>query len=113
MTASPSFNYFVISSTPTHGGSSAMAQQMTMFGKAATTSFTATRTTKAQRSGAVAVRAGPYDAELVQTAVSISAMCLDAGEDPSPCWRLIRIPRLGESCSNPLQHPQICYLDAY
>ena len=47
---------------------------MTMFSKAATASFTTATTTKAQRRGAVAVRAGPYDAELIQTAVSIAAM---------------------------------------
>lgn len=47
-----------------------MAQQMTMFGKAATSSLTVSRPSKVQRRSAVAVRAGPYDAELVQTAVS-------------------------------------------
>lgn len=47
-----------------------MAQQMTMFGKAATASFTAVRPSKAQRTSAVVVRAGAYDEELVQTAVS-------------------------------------------
>jgi len=47
-----------------------MAQQMTMFGKAATASFTAVRPSKTQRTSAVVVRAGAYDEELVQTAVS-------------------------------------------
>jgi hypothetical protein len=47
---------------------------MTMFSKAATASFTTASTTKAQRRGAVAVRAGPYDAELIQTAVSFVEM---------------------------------------
>jgi len=50
-----------------------MAQAMTMFSKAATASFTQAKTTKAQRRGAVAVRAGPYDAELVQTAKKIAS----------------------------------------
>ncbi len=49
-----------------------MAQAM--FTKSATAAFTkAAPTTKAQRRGAVAVRAGPYDAELIQTAVSGNA----------------------------------------
>ena len=47
---------------------------MTMFSKAATASFTIASTTKAQRRGAVAVRAGPYDAELIETAVSVAEM---------------------------------------
>lgn len=46
-----------------------MAQQMTMFSKAATANFTAVRPSKAQRNSAVVVRAGAYDEELVQTAV--------------------------------------------
>lgn len=45
-----------------------MAQQMTMFSKAATSTFTAVRPSKAQRT-TVVVRAGAYDEELVQTAV--------------------------------------------
>lgn len=45
-----------------------MSQQMTMFSKAATGSFTAVRPSKAQRN-TVVVRAGAYDEELVQTAV--------------------------------------------
>ena len=59
-----------------------MAQSMTMFSKAATASFTSARTTKAQRRGAVAVRAGPYDAELVETAVSIRGMRGGGAGDP-------------------------------
>ena len=50
-----------------------MAQQMTMFAKTATATFVA-RPTQAQRRSAVAVRAGPYDAELVETAVSARAL---------------------------------------
>jgi hypothetical protein len=47
---------------------------MTMFSKAATASFTTFSTTKAQRRGAVAVRAGAFDAELIETAVSAAEM---------------------------------------
>jgi len=47
---------------------------MTMFSKAATASFTTASTTKAQRRGAVAVRAGAFDAELIATAVSVALM---------------------------------------
>ena len=50
-----------------------MAQQMTMF-KTASASFTAVRPSKAQRTSAVVVRAGAYDEELVQTAVSLFCM---------------------------------------
>lgn len=46
-----------------------MAQQMTMFSKTATATFVA-RPAQVQRRSAVAVRAGPYDAELLVTAVS-------------------------------------------
>lgn len=45
-----------------------------MFSKTATANFVAARPTQAQRRSAVAVRAGPYDAELIQTAVSAAAM---------------------------------------
>jgi hypothetical protein len=59
-------------------------QSATMFSKAATAGFAIqARPTKAQRRGAVAVRAGPYDAELVETAVSILTMRLEiAGHRP-------------------------------
>lgn len=46
---------------------------MTMFGKAATASFTAVRPSKTQRTSAVVVRAGAYDEELVQTANKIAS----------------------------------------
>ncbi|KAG7669094.1 hypothetical protein Ndes2526B_g00821 [Nannochloris sp. 'desiccata'] len=46
---------------------------MTMFSKAATASFTTASTTKAQRRGAVAVRAGAFDAELIATAKKIAS----------------------------------------
>jgi fructose-bisphosphate aldolase class I len=49
-----------------------MAQQMTMFSKAASSSFTSVRPSKAQRN-TVAVRAGAYDEELVQTANKIAS----------------------------------------
>ncbi len=57
-----------------------MALQMTMFSKAASSSFTSVRPSKAQRN-TVAVRAGAYDEELVQTAVR--ALFLDGVQDRS------------------------------
>ena len=51
-----------------------MAQQMTMFGKAATASFTAVRPSKAQRTSAVVVRAGAYDEETSSEAQAKSMM---------------------------------------
>ena len=52
-----------------------MAQQMTMFSKATSSSFTSVRSPKAQRN-TVAVRAGAYDEELVQTAVRLFNICI-------------------------------------
>lgn len=47
-------------------------QTATMFGKVANAGFAVqARPTKAQRRSAVSVRAGAYDAELIQTAVSL------------------------------------------
>ena len=69
-----------------------MAQQMTMFTKSATASFVAARPTPAQRRSAVAVRAGPYDAELIATAVSASAM-RGAGGGVGPCLSRARRAR--------------------
>ena len=43
--------------------------QVTMFAKTGV-AFKTNATTKASRRSAVAVRAGPYDAELIETAVS-------------------------------------------
>lgn len=44
----------------------------------ATAAFSTVRPAKAQRSRVVAVRAGPYDEELVQTAVSLFGWCIVA-----------------------------------
>ncbi len=46
-----------------------------MFSKAASSSFTSVRPSKAQRN-TVVVRAGAYDEELVQTAVRLFNICI-------------------------------------
>lgn len=76
-------------------------QSATMFSKAATSGFAIqARPTKAQRRGAVAVRAGPYDAELVETAVSIMTMR----------WEILGSPAVGDTLSSHQHHPERRFL---
>lgn len=60
---------------------------------AATQAFSTVRPAQANRSRVVAVRAGPYDEELVQTAVSTNGWCIVVFlSEWDECFRVCRRP---------------------